>query len=102
LQKSNVSVLASAPGRVDLLNTHQDYKGLPVVPASINLRTYVRAETTVSRVVRVRSLDLQKLGEPSYDEIPIDTISIREGLVWQLLQSRLENSGQLGSKAFRR
>jgi galactokinase len=72
-------VVASAPGRVDLLNTHQDYKGLPVVPASINLRTYVRAEATISRLVRIRSIELQELGEPSYDEIPVDAISIREG-----------------------
>ena len=32
-------VSSSAPGRVDLFNTHQDYKGLPVVPAAVNLRT---------------------------------------------------------------
>jgi len=38
----------------------------------------VRAEAASSRIVRIRSLDLQELGEPSYDEIPIDTISIRE------------------------
>ncbi|MEM0000293.1 MAG: galactokinase family protein [Desulfurococcaceae archaeon] len=34
-------VVASAPGRLDLLNTHQDYKGLPVVSVAINKRTYV-------------------------------------------------------------
>lgn len=34
-------VIASAPGRLDFLNTHQDYKGLPVVSVGINLRTYV-------------------------------------------------------------
>lgn len=32
----------SAPGRLDLLNTHQDYKGLPVVPVAINLRIKVK------------------------------------------------------------
>ena len=78
MHTSGIRVVASAPGRVDLLNTHQDYKGLPVVPASINLRTYVKAEPTTSGLVRVRSLNLQELGEPSYDEIPIDAISIRE------------------------
>ena len=49
-----------------------------MVPASINLRTYVRAEATASKVVRIRSLELQELGEPSHDEIPVDAISIRE------------------------
>jgi len=78
LRSSRSHIVASAPGRVDLLNTHQDYKGLPVVPASINLRTYVRAEATASKVVRIRSLELQELGESSYDEIPVDAISIRE------------------------
>ncbi len=78
MRSSNPHIVASAPGRVDLLNTHQDYKGLPVVPASINLRTYVRAEATASKVVRIRSLELQELGESSYDEIPVDAISIRE------------------------
>mgnify|MGYP000551242849 CR=1 FL=1 len=34
-------IIVSAPGRIDLLNTHQDYKGLPVVGAAINLRCYV-------------------------------------------------------------
>lgn len=78
MRSSRSHIVASAPGRVDLLNTHQDYKGLPVVPASINLRTYVRAEATASKVVRIRSLELQELGESSYDEIPVDAISIRE------------------------
>ena len=78
MHATGIPVVASAPGRVDLLNTHQDYKGLPVVPSSVNLRTYVRAEPTTSGLVRVRSLNLQEVGEPSYDEIPIDAISLRE------------------------
>ncbi len=32
-------VIASAPGRIDFLNTHQDYKGLPVVSVAVNMRT---------------------------------------------------------------
>ncbi len=35
------ALVASAPGRLDFLNTHQDYKGLPVVAVGINLRTYI-------------------------------------------------------------
>ncbi len=34
-------LITSAPGRLDFLNTHQDYKGLPVVAVGINLRTYI-------------------------------------------------------------
>ncbi len=36
----NPSAIVSAPGRLDFLNTHQDYKGLPVVSIATNLRTY--------------------------------------------------------------
>lgn len=39
--KTSPEVIVSAPGRLDFLNTHQDYKGLPVVAVGINLRTYV-------------------------------------------------------------
>ncbi|MGC8607107.1 MAG: galactokinase family protein [Vulcanisaeta sp.] len=35
------TLVTSAPGRLDFLNTHQDYKGLPVVAVGINLRTYI-------------------------------------------------------------
>ncbi|MFB6490769.1 MAG: galactokinase family protein [Thermoproteus sp. AZ2] len=40
---SSYEVAASAPGRLDFLNTHQDYKGLPVVSVAVNLRTYAWA-----------------------------------------------------------
>jgi len=36
----NPLAIVSAPGRLDFLNTHQDYKGLPVVSIATNLRTY--------------------------------------------------------------
>lgn len=38
------NIIASAPGRADFLNTHQDYKGLPVVPVALNPRTYMSGE----------------------------------------------------------
>lgn len=34
-------VKTSAPGRLDFLNTHQDYKGRPVVSVAVDLRTRV-------------------------------------------------------------
>jgi len=36
-------VKVSAPGRLNFLNTHQDYKGLPVVSIAVNLRAYLTA-----------------------------------------------------------
>lgn len=46
-------VVVSAPGRIDFLNTHQDYKGLPVVGVAISLRTYVAVSK--SKVCRIYS-----------------------------------------------
>ncbi|MCW4020036.1 MAG: GHMP kinase [Candidatus Bathyarchaeota archaeon] len=63
----NDSVAVSSPGRADFLNTHQDYKGLPVVPAAINLRTRLFAEPRRDRVFNVKSLDLEQYDEPSTD-----------------------------------
>jgi galactokinase len=65
------TVVASAPARADFLNTHQDYKGLTAVPVGLNLRTYLTAQLTESDVITVRSLDLEKYGEPSTDSFKI-------------------------------
>ena len=61
------SVFVSSPARADFLNTHQDYKGLPVVPVAINLRMKLFAEPRKDNVFTVRSLDLESLNEPSTD-----------------------------------
>jgi galactokinase len=64
---------ASAPGRADFLNTHQDYKGLPVVPVALDLRTYIIAAKTDSpRVIEVTSLDLKERREEYRDRFTID------------------------------
>lgn len=51
--------IASAPGRADFLNTHQDYKGLPVVSAGLRLRTYVGGKAVRDDKIIVRSLNLE-------------------------------------------
>ncbi|MEM2961009.1 MAG: galactokinase family protein, partial [Candidatus Bathyarchaeia archaeon] len=61
----------SSPGRADFLNTHQDYKGLPVVPAAINLRLYISAKKSRSNEFTVRSFDLEKFNESSTDSFEI-------------------------------
>ncbi|MEM1723366.1 MAG: galactokinase family protein [Candidatus Jordarchaeales archaeon] len=60
-------LLASAPGRADFLNTHQDYKGLPVVPVAIKLRTYVSGALRREPGFKVVSLNMKDLGEPFAD-----------------------------------
>ena len=57
-------VTASAPGRVDFLNTHQDYKGLPVVAIGINLRVFTAVRRSSSGDVTVVSGNLMDEGLP--------------------------------------
>jgi len=64
-------MVVSSPGRADFLNTHQDYKGLPVIPAAINLRLYMSAKPTGGKVFTVKSLDLERYGEPSTDTFEV-------------------------------
>jgi galactokinase len=67
------TLVASAPARADFLNTHQDYKGLPAVPVGLNLRTRIAARIVESDTITVKSLDLEKYGEPSTDSFRIGT-----------------------------
>ncbi|WP_449461726.1 galactokinase family protein [Tardisphaera miroshnichenkoae] len=55
--------MASAPGRADLFNTHQDYKGLPVISAALNLRTRVYAHEDAPGLIRVKSESLAQEDE---------------------------------------
>ena len=72
--KSGSNIIASAPGRADFLNTHQDYKGLPVVPVALNLRTYMSGEFRNDNVFEIRSLDFQRAGEEFQDQFSIGEI----------------------------
>lgn len=63
--------VASAPGRADFLNTHQDYKGLPVVPVAVNLRTYAVAVAELSDRFEVLSLNLRREGREFIDSFPL-------------------------------
>jgi galactokinase len=61
----------SAPGRADFLNTHQDYKGLPVVPVAVNLRMFFYAKSNLKKYFAVKSLDLERYDEESTDYFQI-------------------------------
>lgn len=50
----------SAPGRICLFGEHQDYLGLPVITAAINLRISIQGE---KRNDRIFHLDLPDIGE---------------------------------------
>ncbi|MBS7648508.1 GHMP kinase [Candidatus Bathyarchaeota archaeon] len=64
-------IIVSSPGRADFLNTHQDYKGLPVIPAAINLRLYISGEFSGDNIFNVKSLDLEMHNEPCIDSFNI-------------------------------
>lgn len=70
-------VVASAPGRLDFLNTHQDYKGLPVVSVAINKRTYI----ALARADRasIVSVNLCQEGAECRDEFTVETVTLRGG-----------------------
>lgn len=71
------SLIVSAPGRLDFLNTHQDYKGLPVISVAIDKRTYVALSRTESTSCVV-SINLCEEGSDCVDVFNADTVSMRE------------------------
>ncbi|MEM4462160.1 MAG: galactokinase family protein [Candidatus Bathyarchaeia archaeon] len=72
-------VIASAPGRADFLNTHQDYKGLPVVPIAIELRCYAAGYRSRDGILRVSSVNLFDEGVDYLDEVDICSLKLRGG-----------------------
>jgi galactokinase len=69
----------SAPGRADFLNTHQDYKGLPVVPVAVRLRCYSAGFLNHTETVRFASLNLKEESEDFRDEFSLSRIELRGG-----------------------
>lgn len=69
-------VLCSAPGRLDFLNTHQDYKGLPVVAIGINLRTYVALKRSRGTYAYIASGNLMDEGEEYVDEFDVSNLGL--------------------------
>lgn len=70
--------ISSAPGRADFLNTHQDYKGLPVVPVAIKLRAYM-LPVSWSTTFQVISLNLKEMGLEYVDEFEVKDIEYQRG-----------------------
>ncbi|MEM3615259.1 MAG: galactokinase family protein [Candidatus Methanomethylicia archaeon] len=70
-------IFVSTPGRIDFLNTHQDYKGLPVVPVAINLRCYALGYRNNSDIVNFASLNIIDHGFEGYDTFCLMDLKLR-------------------------
>ncbi len=63
-------VSASAPGRICLFGEHQDYFGLPVVAAAIDLRGHIRSTSRTDRTVELHLPDLDEVHSWNLDALP--------------------------------
>lgn len=79
LGQSHKPIVVSAPGRADFLNTHQDYKGLHVIPVAIKLRCYSAGVLLDSNIVKVKSVNLREAGLEYYDEFSLDGLELKSG-----------------------
>ena len=61
-------MISRAPARVCLLGDHQDYLGLPVIVAAINIYIEISAERNCSKLFRIDIPDIGKLRMISLDE----------------------------------
>ncbi len=61
----------SAPGRICLFGEHQDYLGLPVIPAAIDLRITITGDERPDKIFNIQLPDINSEDEFSFDgDIP--------------------------------
>ncbi len=65
-----MNLRVSAPGRMCLFGEDQDYMGLSVITAAINLRTYVEGRITNSEKIIVDFLDIKQKDSFYWNEFP--------------------------------
>jgi galactokinase len=82
IYRESPDVVCSAPGRLDFLNTHQDYKGLPVVAIGVNLRTYIALKRVRGTRIYVASGNLMDEGGEYVDEFDVSDSSLIEKPKW--------------------
>ncbi len=54
----NFELEVSAPGRLCLFGEHQDYFGLPIIAAAINLRIFIKGKKRKDKKFRIRKPDI--------------------------------------------
>ncbi|MEM3826457.1 MAG: galactokinase family protein [Nitrososphaeria archaeon] len=70
------SLIVSSPGRLDFLNTHQDYKGLPVVSVGVNLRTYTAVVSLKGSKVEIVSVNMKEEGKVYRDKFDLKDVRL--------------------------
>jgi len=65
MKRHEISV--SAPGRICLFGEHQDYFGLPIIAAAINLRIFIRGTRRNERIIKVSLPDIKEQEEFSLE-----------------------------------
>jgi galactokinase len=63
----NEEIAVSAPGRICLFGEHQDYFGLPIIAAAINLRIFIRGTSRNDRIIKVSLPDIGEQEEFSLE-----------------------------------
>ena len=67
----------SAPGRICLFGEHQDYWGLPVIAAAINLRIFISGTRRNDKIFRLHLPDINEFEKIDFDS-PITYIKERD------------------------
>ncbi|NVM03511.1 MAG: GHMP kinase, partial [Candidatus Helarchaeota archaeon] len=65
-----MTIKVSAPGRICLFGEDQDYMGLSVITAAINLRTYIEGNYSNRDKISIDLLDIRQKDDFYYDELP--------------------------------
>ena len=72
-------LISSSPGRLDFLNTHQDYKGLPVVSIGVNLRSYTAVSKGKNEKCFILSVNLKEEHVEYQDVFDVTKPVLRKG-----------------------
>ena len=83
-------IAASAPGRICLFGEHQDYLGLPVVAAAIDVRCHIESSSREDRMVHVQledfgtslCFDLDDLTEPAPRAYWLSALKVADAEGW--------------------
>ena len=73
-------ITTSAPGRICLFGEHQDYLGLPVITAAINLRISISAQRRDDRKFCFRLPDIDHYDEFEFDQSDVRYVEERDYL----------------------